>query len=140
MIIYYLIKCEHFFYKLSLIPVAWILNLFVNIVFSCDIPYQLKIGKKTVFPHHALGVVIYKNVVIGDNCKIQQGTTIGIKDYDSASPIIGNNVFIGANSTIIGPIKIGNNSVVGAGSVVVKNIPSNEVWAGNPAKFIKKVK
>jgi acetyltransferase-like isoleucine patch superfamily enzyme len=53
--------------------------------------------------------------------------------------IIGNDVFIGTRSIICKGVNIGNNSIVGAGSVVVKNIPKNEIWAGNPAKFIKTI-
>lgn len=48
------------------------------------------------------------------------------------------NCFIGANTIICSPVIIGKNAIVGAGSVVTKNIPDNEIWAGNPAKFIKK--
>ena len=49
---------------------------------------------------------------------------------------IGNNVFVGANTTILPGISIGDFSIVGAGSVVTKSIPANEVWAGNPARKI----
>lgn len=52
---------------------------------------------------------------------------------------IGNHVFIGAHTTILKGITIGDNSVIGACSVVTKNIPSNEIWAGNPAKYIAKI-
>ena len=52
---------------------------------------------------------------------------------------IGNNVFIGCKSIILPNVTIGNNSIVGAGSVVTKSIPDNEVWAGNPARFISKI-
>lgn len=51
---------------------------------------------------------------------------------------IGNNVFIGARTIICNSISIGDGAVVGAGSVVTKDIPENEIWAGNPAKFIRK--
>lgn len=52
---------------------------------------------------------------------------------------IGDDVFIGANSIILKGVKIGARSIIGAGSVVTKHIPEDEIWAGNPAKFIKKV-
>lgn len=45
--------------------------------------------------------------------------------------------FIGIGAIICNSVKIGENSVVGAGSVVTKDIPANQVWAGNPAKYIK---
>jgi acetyltransferase-like isoleucine patch superfamily enzyme len=52
---------------------------------------------------------------------------------------IGNDVFIGANSIILKGVNIGDRVIIGAGSVVTKNIPSDEIWAGNPARFIRKI-
>ncbi|WP_339921728.1 acyltransferase [uncultured Flavobacterium sp.] len=52
---------------------------------------------------------------------------------------IGNYAWIGGNSIILKGVTIGDRSVVGAGSVVTKNIPQDEIWAGNPAKFIRKI-
>ncbi len=52
--------------------------------------------------------------------------------------IIKRNAFIGCNTIVCKPVTIGENAIIGAGYVVTKNIPSNEVWAGNPAKFIKR--
>lgn len=61
-------------------------------------------------------------------------------DKISTSPIcIGDDVFIGANSIVLKGVTIGNKSIIGAGSVVTKNIPENQVWAGNPAKYIRNV-
>ena len=50
---------------------------------------------------------------------------------------IGNFVFIGARTIICSDVEIGDNSIIGAGSIVTKNVPPNQIWAGNPAKFIK---
>lgn len=132
---FYLI--EKFFYHIKLIPLAILVRGIMRIVFSCDIPYKAKIGKNCFFPHHALGVVIHQNTIIGDNCKILQGVTIGGKSGHKNVPIIGDNVLIGANAIIMGPIKIGNNAIIGAGSVVLHDVKDNEVVAGNPAKKIK---
>lgn len=56
-----------------------------------------------------------------------------------ASITIGDDVFIGANSIILKGVNIGAKSIIGAGSVITKSIPANQVWAGNPAKFIRKI-
>jgi acetyltransferase-like isoleucine patch superfamily enzyme len=94
-------------------------------------------------------ITIGKNVVIGGNTVIYD-TDFHVlephirnnKSLDNQSALklpvfIGDNVFIGAHSTILKGVSIGENSVVGACSVVTKNIPANEIWAGNPARFIR---
>jgi serine O-acetyltransferase len=72
-------------------------------------------------------VVIHPEVVIGDNCKINQNVTIGGRSGYTVVPKIGNNVEIGAGAIIIGPITIGDNVKIGAGAIVVKNVPDNAV-------------
>lgn len=59
--------------------------------------------------------------------------------WGGAAPTIGDNVNIGSNTCIIGGVSIGDNVVIGAGSVVVKDVPSNVVIAGNPARIIRQL-
>ena len=81
---------------------------------------------------HPVGIIIGKNVRIGNDVKIYQNVTIG--GMDGNYPSIGNGVTIYAGSNIIGNVTIGDNAVIGAGSVVVKDIPSQAVAVGNPAR------
>lgn len=75
--------------------------------------------------------------MIGANFRCIHCTTLGATE--KGRPIIGNNVQLGANVTIIGPVCVGNNVVIGAGSVVVKDIPNNCVAVGNPCKPIRSI-
>ncbi len=88
-----------------------------------------------------------EEIVIGKHVHITMGCIILSHALDTSvkgirwkkSPVkIGDNCFIGAKTIICNSVQIGNNVIIGAGSVVTKNIPDNEIWAGNPARFIKR--
>lgn len=90
-------------------------------------------------PHWAGGIIIHNNAIIGENCEIMQGVTIGNNALKSRNDVatIGDNVTLCAGCKVIGNVKIGNNVIVGANTVVVKDIPDNVIVAGVPAKIIK---
>lgn len=130
-------RISNWFFHHHLKPLASLSRFIVRVVLSADIPPQLEIGKGTKFPHMALGSLFHPAAKIGTNCVLLHGITVGGKSGHDKLPVIGNNVWIGAHSIILGNIKIGDNSVIGVGSVVVKDVPENAIVAGNPAKILK---
>ena len=92
-------------------------------------------------------VNIGNNVMIGGSCKIYDtdfhslsfDNRMNDNDIKCKAVVIKDGAFIGAHSIVLKGVIIGENSVIGAGSVVTKDVPDNELWAGNPAKFIRKI-
>lgn len=107
------------------------------LLFNCSVPASCLIGDGTKFGYGGIAVVIHARTVIGRNCMIGQGVTIGGKSGWYEVPIIGDNVHINAGAKIIGPVRIGNNVEIGANCVVVKDVPDNCVVAGIPAKILR---
>ena len=83
---------------------------------------------------------MHPDAVIGNNCKIGQNVTIGGRSGIMTLPVIEDDVEIGANALILGPVRVGQGSIIGAGSVVVKDVPPYSVVVGNPARVIKKIR
>ncbi|MBS6666316.1 MAG: serine acetyltransferase [Coprobacillus sp.] len=135
--VYITYEFEHFLWKHHLSILAFIVRAFMRVIFACDIPYKTSIGKGTLFPHHALGIVIHPDAIIGRNCIIEQNVTIGGRSGLTVLPKIGNNVLIGAGASVLGPVVVGDNVQIGAGAVVVHDIPEDCVVVGVPAKIIK---
>ncbi len=108
------------------------------------------ISQSTMVSVKGAQIKIGDNTLIGGGCKLYTTDFHNIEylirrdwetDYQnlkSESIIIGHDVFIGANTIILKGVVIGDRSIIGAGSVVTKNIPSDEIWAGNPVRFIRK--
>lgn len=95
-------------------------------------------------------IEIGNNVMIGGGCRIFDTDFHPIESFKrldqklvnsgkSAPVYIADNVFIGTNCIIGKGVRIGQGSVIAAGSVVVKSVPANEIWGGNPARFIRKI-
>ncbi|MEZ8879533.1 serine O-acetyltransferase [Vibrio lentus] len=138
-----LYRLGHAFHKRKMYFVAKTLQNINFLIFNSYIPSSAKIGKGTRFAYGGIGVVIHKDALIGSDCILGQGITIGASEgYASNSsnkaPIIGDNCYVSAGSKIIGDVKIGSNSIIGASSLVNKSFPNNSVVVGIPARLIKK--
>jgi len=93
-----------------------------------------------LFIDHGMGVVIGETTIIGDNCTIYQGVTLGGtgKDKGKRHPTIGNNVTIGSGAKVLGPFTVGDNSKIAANAVVLNEIPPNSTCVGVPAHVVKR--
>ena len=106
-------------------------------IFQTDINPQARLGRG-LFMDHATGVVIGATAVIGDDCSILHGVTLGGtgKDTGDRHPKVGSGVLIGAGATILGNIEVGDCSRVAAGSLVLKPVPERTTMAGVPARAV----
>lgn len=97
---------------------------------------------KGLFIDHGNGVIIGETTIIGDNCTLYQGVTLGGtgKEQGKRHPTIGNNVMISAGAKVLGSFKIGDNSKIGSGSVVLQEVPPNSTVVGVPGRVVERKK
>jgi serine O-acetyltransferase len=124
------------FGKLASVPARLILRHY-SYKFGYQIPSVTNIGPG-LHINFVGAIVINPDAVIGCNVNLHPGVTIGQTDRGKkqGSPQIGNCVWIGTNSVIVGRIKIGNNVLIAPGSYVVSDVPDGAVVAGNPASIV----
>ena len=96
------------------------------------------IGRR-LFIDHGTGVVIGETTIIGDDCTLYQGVTLGGtgKDTGKRHPTLGNHVMVGAGAKVLGPITIHDHSRIAAGAVVLTDIPENATAVGVPARVVR---
>lgn len=95
---------------------------------------------KGLFIDHGNGVIIGETTIIGDNCTLYQGVTLGGtgKEHGKRHPTLGNNVMVSAGAKVLGSFKIGDNSKIGAGSVVLEEVPPNSTVVGVPGRVVRR--
>ncbi len=98
--------------------------------------YQITIGNNVVIGGNT---VIYDTDFHTLDPQVRNNKSLDKQGAKKSLVCIGDNVFIGAHSTILKGVTVGNNAVIGACSVITKDVPANEIWAGNPARFIRKL-
>ncbi len=105
--------------------------------FGIDISPDTRIGSG-FYIGHCGGIVVNQNVVIGDNCNLSHGVTLGQLNRGErvGCPVIGNNVYIAPGAVIAGRVRIGDRAAIGANAVVVNDIAPNTTVGGVPARPI----
>lgn len=123
--------------KYSIYPFAKFLLYRLTYRQGISIPFNTTIGSGFYIGHFG-GIVVNGKSVIGKNCNISQGVTLGQSNRgkNKGYPVLGDNIYIGPGAKIIGAVKIGNDVAIGANCVVTKDIPDHSVVVGIPGKVI----
>jgi serine acetyltransferase len=106
-------------------------------VYGIELPYSTRLGRRVIFEHQA-GITIHGECVIGDDCIIRQGVTLGNRWLDRPldAPRIGNRVNVGAGAKILGRVTIGDHANIGANAVVLSDVPAHATAVGIPARVV----
>jgi serine O-acetyltransferase len=110
------------------------LKLLSQVLTGIDLPCEATVGRRFKIENFG-GIVICPAAVFGDDAIVRQGVTVDLRRTgERGAPIIGNRVDIGAGAKILGPIVIGDDVMIGANAVVIRDIPSNSIAVGIPAR------
>ena len=131
-------RVQHWLYERGHRPLARWLARRSRSRYGADIHPAAQIGRRFTVDH-GIGVVIGGTAIIGDDCLMYQGATLGMtgKHGGKRHPTLGNGVMVGAGSILLGTITVGDGAYVGAGSVVVDDVPANTTVVGNPARVVR---
>jgi serine O-acetyltransferase len=129
-----------FVIKNKIIRAPWtilyvILHKLTEIFCGISIGSTAKIGRRLTIEHHGC-IVIHGDSVIGDDCLIRHGVTLGNTGYKDlyGAPTLGNRVQIGAGAKLLGRISVGDDAIVGANAVVTRDVPEHAIVGGVPAR------
>ena len=118
---------------------SWLLLKHISNRMCMSVGWRTKIGKGLRIIHGGC-IAINNEAIIGDNCTLYHGVTIGMEFRGKrlGNPTIGSEVWIGANATLVGNIKVGDDVLIAPGAFVNFDIPSHSVVLGNPGKIFSK--
>ena len=118
--------------------IAFLLFKLMEILTGISLPASAQIGKGFYVGHFS-NIILHSDVKMGENCSVGPGVLIGTRGLGKkGTPIVGNNVYIGAGAKILGKITIGNGVRIGANSVVLTDVPDGVTVVGIPAKIVRK--
>ena len=131
-------RFAHWFYKHKMFFIARLISQIARFFTLIEIHPGAQLGHGILIDHGS-GVVIGETAVVGDNCTIYQGVTLGGngKETGKRHPTLEDNVMVSAGAKIIGSFTIGANSKIGAGSVVIEEVPPNCTVVGIPGRVVR---
>ena len=105
--------------------------------YGISIPFDTRVGEGLYIGHFG-GIVVNHRSVIGRNCNLSQGVTLGAvhRGKRQGAPVVGDGVYIGPGAKVVGAVTVGDNVAIGANCVVTKDVPDNAVVVGVPARVI----
>jgi serine O-acetyltransferase len=131
-----------FIIKNKIIRAPWtivyiILHKLIEISCGITIGSTAVIGRRLSIEHHG-GIVIHGATIIGDDCLIRHGVTLGNTGYDDpfGAPKVGDRVQMGAGAKILGRVNVGDDAIIGANAVVTHDVPEHAVVGGVPARML----
>ncbi|MBE7055424.1 MAG: serine O-acetyltransferase [Ruminococcaceae bacterium] len=132
-------RLAHMLYKCGLRFIPRLISQISRFFTKIEIHPGATIGKGLLIDH-GCGVVIGETTVIGDDCTIYQGVTLGGtgKETGKRHPTLGNNVMVGAGAKILGPFKVGDNSKIAANAVLLQEVEPDSTCVGVPARVVKR--
>ncbi|KYG66002.1 serine acetyltransferase [Bdellovibrio bacteriovorus] len=124
-------RIAHALYKSHLYFLARLVAEISRWMTGIEIHPGATVGRRLVIDH-GVGVVIGETAVIGDDCIIFHGVTLGGLKFDPVKrhPTVGNHVLIGTGAKVLGPIRIGDNAMIGANAVVTRDVPAGATMVG----------
>ena len=132
-------RLAHMLYKCGLRFIPRLISQHSRFFTKIEIHPGATIGKGLLIDH-GCGVVIGETTVIGDDCTIYQGVTLGGtgKETGKRHPTLGNNVMVGAGAKILGPFVVGDGSKIAANAVVLREVDKDSTCVGVPARVVKR--
>ena len=134
-------RLSHWLWQARLYWLARFLSHFGRFLTGIEIHPGATIGHR-VFIDHGMGVVVGETAIIGDDCTLYHGVTLGGTSWNKGKrhPTLENGVVIGAGAKVLGPITIGAGAKIGSNAVVVKDVPANATAVGIPARILEEEK
>lgn len=116
---------------------ARVAGKWAEVTTGISLPETCTIGRRLRIEHFG-GIIVHGAAVIGDDCVLRQGVTLGnrSKRHPMAAPTLGDRVEVGAGAVILGAITVGHGAVIGANAVVLADVPAGAIAVGNPARVI----